>query len=902
MNSAIIEKKKMINLFVVPHTHWDREWYLPFQQYRYLLIELIDQLLAILASNKYYRHFMLDGQAVTVNDYLAIRPKNRSKLYNEFTKGRLATGPWYLLADEFIISGESLIRNLMLGKRIASNLGQIRFEGYMPDSFGHTSQLPQILQGFGINTLIFARGMGNEMNQLDSEFLWRAPDGSTVLAHHLLLGYYNASTLRFDPNAGWQKDELPNNPSLMNLIETLLEKSSTNNVLLMNGGDHLRAQKNLPDILRSWNRNLPNNIVAKQVNLSEWIDQVRSQSPDLKTFNGEMRGSKTLQIFSGCLSSRMHLKQQNRETEDLLEIWAERISAFAWLEGRNYDKNQLWEAWKQLIRNQAHDSIGGCSIEPVCKEMEFRFNQSQQISEMILDEALQYLGNRVHIKGNDIHLLVFNPSNWPSDGEVTVPIDFLGNKRGYRFFGKSESKFDLGIDKMELINPTGAHIPFVKLGLQRRIKDVLDGCRVAEELRISFLAKNVPPHGYGVYRLTKKDIAHTVTEYSRGVRIGDRYLENKFYRIEVQKDGALRIKDKLSNKIFRDINKFENSCDRGDLYNFASLTNDKVISRPKRTNCKILENQGWKGVLEIILAYQLPAKISADRKSASNELINYEIKTQVTLCDDIKRIHIKTFLINSAKDHRLRVLFPSDLDVDYAWANVPFDVVKRNIELPEGEDWIEKPVATQPQRLFVKLDDMLHKSSFILAAKGLPEYEVLKNRGTIALTLLRSVGWMSRNDIDEVRRGGIRNIPVPEAQCLRDYKYDYILIPVCKSNVEEAYRLGVWQSTELKGKQVTNNPDGNLPEELSFMQVTPRSVIISAIKRAENNNGLIIRMFNPSLEDQIARCSFYRSVTSIKSLSLEEIPDNMDDITRVDGRTVKIPVRGKKIRTILITF
>ncbi|GAJ01257.1 unnamed protein product, partial [marine sediment metagenome] len=199
-------------------------------------------------------------------------------------------------------------------------------------------------------------------------------------------------------------------------------------------------------------------------------------------------------------------------------------------------------------------------------------------------------------------------------GEVTVPIDSLGNKRGYRFFGKSESKFDLDIDKMELINPTGAHIPFSKLGLQRRIKDVLDGCRVAEELRISFLAKNVPPHGYRVYRLTRKDIAHTLTEYSRGVRIGDRYLENKFYRIEVQEDGTLRIKDKLSNKIFRDINKFEDSRDRGDLYNFASLTNDKIISHPNRVNCRVLENQGWKGVLEVVLMYRLPAKISTAAK------------------------------------------------------------------------------------------------------------------------------------------------------------------------------------------------------------------------------------------------------------------------------------------------
>ena len=890
---------KTIKVFVVPHTHWDREWYFPFQKFRYLFIDMVSELLVLLKSRSDFSHFLLDGQSANVDDYLELKPEESELLKSYFKEGRLSTGPWYLLPDEFMVSSESLVRNLMLGKRIANELGQSQFEGYMPDSFGHTSQLPQILNGFNIRSIIFARGLGNEVDELQNEFIWEGPDGTQIFSHYLYYAYFTGSTIWTDHMKKMDSDELRRNLSINEIIATLLKRGSTQNVLILNGGDHLRPQADLPDIIAHWNKNLGPDFLFKLSSLSEWVKAVQDEQPELKIFTGEMRGGKRWEIFHGCLSSNIYVKQQNRIAEDNLEGWAEPISVFAWLEGKQYPKERLWEGWKKLIQNQAHDSIGGSCIHEVHKEMECRFNQVNQIAEMATESGLRYIGHRVAGVPNAFNLMVFNPTNWMTTAEVIAKIDPIGEERGYRFFGGRETLWDLEIEKFSLYDSNGKLVPFQIDGIKRRIKDVLDGCRVTEEMHIKFLAKDIPPYGYKIFSL--KPIKQVSPAVPKNVNISKRTIENEYYSIEVQKDGSLHVRDKQSGQEYTGINSFEDSGDVGDLYIYCPPDNNKIVTSPVFVESKVIDDLGWKGTLEIKLTYNIPEEITEDRKQRKEQEVPFTISSRISLFSGIQRIDFQTEFNNNIKDHRLRVLFPTDFKTNTILADAPFDVVQRSFDQPDAEDWLEKPTPAKPHRLFLQMIDETNRRAFTLVAQGIPEYEVLPDRRTISLTLVRSVGWMGRTDVTKVRKQGIRNIPTPEAQCFRNFEYRYSLMPG-NYTIEDAYRLASSFTIGLRSIQIGSNKENELSNMLSFLEIKPKKVIISGIKKAEDENGVILRLFNPELKESTVSLSCYRSIMEAISVSLEEKPDGKGGINFVDSRTLCISMPPKGIRTILIKF
>ncbi|MCK4961620.1 MAG: hypothetical protein KAS19_03995, partial [Anaerolineales bacterium] len=186
----------MTILHIVPHTHWDREWYLPFQSFRIKLVHLIDMLLDILDHDPAFTHFTLDGQTIILEDYLEIRPERESDLIRHIRSGRLLIGPWYILPDEFLVSPEATVRNLLQGGSLCDRFGARMDIGYLPDPFGHIGQMPQILLGFGIEMAAFRRGLADE----PCELWWQAPDGSRVLTAYLRDGYDNAARLPTIPS------------------------------------------------------------------------------------------------------------------------------------------------------------------------------------------------------------------------------------------------------------------------------------------------------------------------------------------------------------------------------------------------------------------------------------------------------------------------------------------------------------------------------------------------------------------------------------------------------------------------------------------------------------------------------------------------------------------------------
>ncbi len=457
-----------LTAYVVPHTHWDREWYQPLEVFRTRLVDVVDSVLELLdgpASD--YRRFTLDGQAVVLDDYLAVRPDRRDDIAALVRAGRLRIGPWYVLADEFLVSPEALVRNLEAGRRTCAPFGGAMPVAYTPDSFGHVAQLPLLVDGFGLKAVVFERGVGDEGERLGSEFRWRAADGRTeVFAVHLVGTYSSATALGhldwsyrdpfdrervvdqlraalFGPSAGeaafptWLRDALERLP------QGIAAYTRSGSVLLLNGSDHLFPQSNVTEALEIANEAIEG-VRFVHADVEEFVDAPRPPLATLPEHQGEFRSSRYHHVLSGVWSTRMPIKQANHASETLLERYAEPLLAAASVIGGHDDAAPLAHAWRALLLNQPHDSICGCSVDPVHREMHTRYEAVLGLAEELCARAIETLT----ADADAATLAVFEPlpeGGWTVvEGELDVPS------------GVGEV--------LEMLGPDGAALP-----LQRRV-------------------------------------------------------------------------------------------------------------------------------------------------------------------------------------------------------------------------------------------------------------------------------------------------------------------------------------------------------------------------------------------------------------------------------------------------
>ncbi|MFQ5812950.1 MAG: alpha-mannosidase [Anaerolineae bacterium] len=964
--------------YIVSHTHWDREWYQPFQEFRIRLVTLVDRLLDILASDPSYRHFMLDGHSIVVEDYLQIRPEREPDIREQVQKGRLLIGPWYVLPDEFLVSPEALIRNLMLGQRVARRFGEPMTVGYIPDSFGHISQLPQILAGFGIHDVAIWRGVPD----LPTEFLWQSPDGSAVLTIYIRDGYGNLAWTPRDPDGFAQ--------IVRQAVDSLVPHATTHAILLMNGTDHMEPFASLPALMALAEERLPH-LKLVHGTLPQYVAAVRAANPALQTVQGEFRSSQRSNIIPGVLSARIWIKQRNRACETLLEGWAEPFSAFAGsvnsetrksvnsgTDLRSYDSTKLrfYEfttfAWRYLLQNHPHDSICGCSVDQVHEEMRFRFDQVEQIAKEITRRSLASLVGHITTKSPKLDdpqealpagdlvepapyvpIVVFNPTDGPRTDLVHVQVQIPPAWPGYGLVDEEdqplpwqklgEEKLDfslLGIDREDLLSrltqehpervggqgivrlryhegkagpvvvmTLGAHgrpspiqVETALTEIRRRLhaaggKPPAVEVELAPLTALAFVAQGVPGHGYRTYFLRPGPARLT-----REARTGALNIENEFFHIEADPvNGSITLRDKTTGIVYRGLNRFVDEGDRGDVYNYCPVEQDVVVDEPARPPVvRLLETGPARQTLEIALRYRVPARLTASRRARLARRVTLPITTRISLVSGVRRVDFETTVNNAARDHRLRVCFPTPVKTDCFRTETPFDVVERPLDLPtETSGWPEQPAPTHPQRTFSDVSD--EWAGLTLINCGLPEVEARREPdGTVLLlTLLRCVGWLSRDDMP-VRPGHAGpGVPLPGAQCLGAHTFRYALVPYGGDRETPGWLSTFPQAYAFNApmRAVVAEPhDGPLPAAMSFIEVSPTSVIISAIKLAEEGDGLIVRVWNvapASVEARLAlNLPFSRAfLTDLNERSSEELDPDADNV-------VRLSLRPRQVKTV----
>ena len=875
---------KKYTLILVPETHWDREWYAPFQEVRIRLVRLMDKLLHILETDPEYRSFTFDGQTAVLEDYLAIRPQERERIKKLVRKGRLLIGPWYVLADEFLVSAEAMVRNLMLGHTVSEELGRTMKVGYVPDAFGHCSQLPQILAGFGIGSAFFTRGMGNEADDIASEFWWEAPDGTKVLAVNQVNGYCNACELGYERTE--QGIEVNFDKALQQVteqLEGLAKKASTSYLLLNNGCDHLEPQPELPEIIKHVNRHLKKGAVVHST-YEDYAQRVLDENPELATYRGELHRGKFFPLLPGVFSTRMYLKQANERTQTLLEKWAEPSSAFAWMNGGTYERDILWEAWRLCLQSHPHDSICGCSIDQVHREVMVRLEQAQQIGKTLTNESLKSLSSKVDTSAGESledaqAIVAFNPHGWDVTDTVKVHV--------------------------EKHVPTGELVPryIVKDAHGNVVPTQMSNERIHEINRqhftwhgdVCFTGKDIPSLGYKTFYLTRGN-----ANKRSALEVGLDFVENDFVRVNARGNGTFDLFHKPTRTTFHDLNALEDTEDVGDEYNYGRACNSRTItSQGARGAVSIVGRGRTVATVRADFVLRLPESLKPDRLSRSETMVDCPASACITVHANSARVDMVMEFENNAKDHRLRAHFPTGIASDVCFAEGQFDVVERPLDIPNGEHWMERPVAQKPVQSFVAVDGT--DGGLAVINQGMPEYEVIKGEPcTIVQTLLRCCGWLSRDDFQARPYNAGPSVPTPDAQCLGKQVFRYAVLPY-QGNWSKAK---VWRQAHQHNAPVrtvlTDIHKGELPEAHSFASVSPGNLMVTAVKRAERSDSLVVRVLNTTPDPVEANVTIARQFTSAILVNLNEEP--IEKSLTVDGNTVTFPMPGFRVQTVLFNF
>jgi mannosylglycerate hydrolase len=877
-------------VFVIPHTHWDREWYASFQQFRIRLVRVIDALLDLMERSPSYTHFNLDAQTVVLQDYLEIRPEKRAILQKFVRERRLGVGPWYVLPDEFLVSGESLVRNLLLGHRLASDFGHVQKVGYLPDTFGHISQLPQILQGFGIQFAMHFRGL--DEGDLKSELWWQSPDGSRVLLRHLPtdMGYINASALA---------DDIQRAAFDLQAIARYETRRAASSVLLaLNGMDHLPAREDIPSIIEAANQHSEGDYLFRQASLEEYFDalvKALGEKP-LQIVNGELRdvnrtAGQDNRLLPHILSARIYNKMQNERTQTVLEHWAEPWSALLWLEGEDYPTAFLWKSWEWLLQNHPHDSIGGCSVDAVHAQMETRFAWASEIAEEIMGERFHLLTRRIDLSGlkeDEAALVVFNGLPWSLEGGISVDIDLwdffvsqvalnrwiplaseseitpetsgldVFRRRAHRqWFEDSpilpNPKFrGLRIRPLEGVDPLPVQIE--SISRSHVLRPLVSGPaseRAATRIRASFFAK-LPAYGYQVYAVAPIANPNKPLAVARPPNV----LENEFLRVQIGANGTLTVQDKVTGQGYRDLGYFEDGGDCGDGYNYSFPVEDRV-ENTLGASPRISRLSSGPAVQRYRIDYEwsLPEGLDFLRRQRSETRASCPVSVIVSLAQGTPRFDLQVTFDNHARDHRLRMVFASDVNSEVSFASAQFDVVSHPVHVTPVTDeaWVEDAPTTFPQQDWVDLSD--GQRGLCIITRGLPEYEILETvRREVAVTLLRAVGYLGAStDLQTAAVGAGPNIATPEAQIQRKLTFSLSVLP----------HSGTWDQAEVWRQALAfNNPPraittgmvknqaavtpGIYPSNRSFVSVEGRNVVLSSLKKAESGEALILRLYNSS--------------------------------------------------------
>jgi alpha-mannosidase/mannosylglycerate hydrolase len=894
-------------------THWDREWYRPVQEFRLLLVEVMDELLDLMESSADFRYFHLDGQTCVLQDYLEVRPERRDRLAALMREGRILIGPWFTMPDLWCPGDEALVRNLLMGRRIAREWGVEPMPvAYTCDMFGHPSQMPQIYQGFGLRHCVLGRGTNEHTTP--AFFTWKAPDGSRVFTFKLqdawgygaFIGSRNAlerAGADGDLEAEWQA-----RASLQSYVRHEITRTNGSVLCLIDALDHTPPATDAPRYLRVLHEACPE-VTARHSTLPAFFADAEASATDMPVIRGELRESardrcEYLWLIPNCVSSRVRQKQANDACQTLLERWVEPWMALANLHGAAMPDRYLRLAWEWLLLNHAHDSICGCSIDQVHRDMHYRFEQVLVLGQQLKHKALGALtrGYReLATAEHEFTVTLANPLPVRRHEAVVFDIDLpkdypISFTEGFR----SQT-----VKAFTLHDADGQEIPYQRLTIDlhagERTRYARPGlCSDGPDNFLRYtVAADVELPALGFTSLLVRPSTHPV-RYFGSLRTGPTSAENAHLAISIAPNGTLTLVDKRTGEVYTDLLMMEDSCETGDgWFHGGTVADEVLLSAASPAQVAIIHDGPEMVTFEVAVTLHVPVRYLWHEERRSADRVVLPVTHRITLRRGAITVDVETVVGNTAEDHRLRLLLPTDArDARTYLAHHPYDLVERSIALDaETATWKEPEIAEKPF-LGLQAVGAGQRGLAFLSGGGLHEGGVVDDRRrTMQVTLLRSyrrtVG--TQGEQDGLERGTLT--------------YRYALLPFAGTlpRVEALYVMGGLQggiTTRQTGTLCSGFPPlaGEALPVQSYLELRAGTLVISALKAAESGEELIVRLWNPTETMQQETLACWRPLASAQYVSLAEESMISGETPVIDGNSVTVTAGPKQVVTVALRF
>lgn len=885
-------------IHVIPHSHWDREWYFTTSRSKVYLMKDLGDVLNTLENDPEFKYFMVDAQGSLLDDYIKWRPQDKERISKLVNDGRLVIGPWYTQTDQLVISGESIVRNMYYGMKRCESFGKYMNVGYVPDSFGQSGNMPQIYRQFGIEDTLFWRGVSDDMVK-HTDYNWRGDDGSVVFTTQIPFGYYIGGNIPEEPEENeefWQKE----------CLEKAGGRSATRHIYFPNGFDQAPVRTNLPQLVKERNEKDPENEYVISC-IEDYIKDVKSENPELEEVQGELVIAKHMRIHKSIFSSRSDLKVMNTQIQNYVTNVMEPLLTISYNLGNEYPHEAVAEIWKLLFENAAHDSIGSCISDTANEDVYVRYKQARDIAVNLVELHSRLIATNVK---NDADMTFTAINTLPQKRKDTVIvktyvpggkfaiIDEKGNDVDYTII-KSRDLTDYVLSQTIMLDPSRKfYVPDQVLEVTMAIK-----------------ANDVPALGYVQYSIDTQKDSHKETADKK-------VLENKYYTIEVEENGSLTIVDKANNVTYKNQGILVENGDDGDSFNYSPPRKDmEVFSNESKCTVKISGSDIYDQA-EIHFDMVVPADL--DERAEGKVSVTMLVDMTVALRKDSKVIDFNVKVDNKGLSHRLCVLFDSQIVSAFNYADQQFGLIKRpnyyekemklymesmnnKTEKKAGiqelanwandqSTWQEPPISIEPTQSYVSLTD--GKTGIAVIPQGVREYEVLDD-SKIRLTLFRTYGFMGKENLiyRPGRASGERIIETPAAQLLKEMEFNFGFTSYAGDiNDSDIDTLAKQYNTNLEVYTYAEFLNGRLifsQREIEGQNVkihslfeTEGNLVVSAVKKAEEDDGYIIRLYNgkdhKDLDDKIKfnfdiKEAYY---TNLKEEKTEEI--------KVENNTISV--------------
>lgn len=928
--------------YIIPHTHWDREWRYPIWENRMYLRDLMEELLDTLEQNEEYKSFLLDGQTVAALDFLEVCPEQKARVKKLIRDNRIQIGPWYTLPDLYPISGESIVRNLLKGKSEAEKLGGYLKIGYESFGWGQPSQLPQIYKGFEIDTVIVSKNV-DKTRAPKSEFLWRGADGTKVLATRLgddaRANFFMNAYLEIMTGKAYKTEEYEYHygqdgqifhqadaaqhiqdyfrventefvhedkikPAIQKAWDGMRDSWLSDDRAMMDGTDSTTAQPKLMELIEEINRQ-SKDIVFKSSSLEEYVEVLKEKLPmdKLLEIHGEMRDGPTTSLSGNALMTRPHIKTLNKKVQNKLFAQAEPAGSVCYMLDGSYERHFLDKALDYLLLSHPHDSINGVTQDKTVDDVMYRLSQAEELSDAVYHRSLRQILQKIDFSAytkEDILFVVFNPGAKPRHEMLQVFLDTPQSKDIWDFHIEDSD----GVNReMQEIGRTETVSPVVHLH-SRPYPYYTD------RHGVYFDTGMIPAGGYQVYRLTdcttfdRKTKFWAKTRKTKGNEIGRECsrMDNGILDVQVNPDGSITINDKRSGELYGPLNYYQSSGDVGDYWMYyPPYENSTYTSLGLPASVCMTENGPLSATISVETRMELPAfayrpeNYIRGKSCRSETRDTVKITTRYTLKKGSSQVDVEVQADNRCRDHRMSVVMNTKVDAKHVDAGGHFAVDHRNAQpLKDKDGAYFNELMTQPMQDFASVYD--GKRGLGVLTDCLGEYEFSQAK-ELSFTLFRAV----RNIIcTEFRSEGY--FPDQDGgQLQRVLEYRYAIAPQAGDYVQEHFagRAG-YIKVPLKPIQtnVPNSPAGTLPLRHSFYGVEG-NVQMSCLKKAQAEDAVIMRLYNISGKEEKAVLTFAKT---LKAAYLTDLKEETIKTLATDGCQTEVLLGSNKICTVKLEF